>query len=131
MQGSATAFTPDANFLAAETGRGNMPLVALPSASLPYNIAGASLIDENAGPFQQVTTGAGNTTYNTVGVGKPGQRLELEFANDAGGARTITFGANFRPTAATLVGTASKSMLIGFRSNGVKWMEQYRTVAIT
>lgn len=125
MQGSANAFTPDANKLAAFTGKGNPQLVA------PlYVAAGTTTVDEAAGEFQQIVTAVGNSTVNTIGVGLPGQSLVLEIANDAGGARTITLGANIRGTG-NLVGTASKSMLLALRSNGVKWMEVSRTVAIT
>lgn len=130
MQGTANIFTADANMLAQMTGKGNMPLVLVVTPTNPYNIAGTTLLDETAGLFQQLITGAGNTTLNTITVGKPGQQLYLEIANDAGGARTITFGANFRPTAATAVGTASRSMMFQFMSNGVKWMEMSRTTAI-
>lgn len=131
MQGTANIFTADANMLAQMTGKGNLPLVLVVTATNLYNIAGTTLIDETAGQFQQLITGAGNTTINTVTVGKAGQWLELEIANDAGGARTITLGANFRGQG-NVVGVASKSFIIAFRSNGVKWMEQYRsTAAIT
>lgn len=131
MQGSSNAWTADANMLAQLTGKGNLPIPLVVTATNPYNIAGTTLVDETAGLYQQLNTGAGNTTINTVTVGKPGQLLVLEIANDAGAARTVTFGANFRPTAATIVGTASKSMMVGFMSNGVKWMELFRTIAIT
>lgn len=130
MQGSATAFTPDANMLAALTGRGNMPLIPAITPSLPYNIGGTTVIDDDAGMFQQLATGAGNTTLNTDDVGAPGQLLVLEIANDAGGPRTITWGANFRTAAATLVGTASKSAMCAFMSNGVKWLQVSITLVL-
>lgn len=126
MQGPNNIFTADSNKLAAFTGKGSPKLVA-PA----YVAAGTTVVDEDAGEFQRIVTDTGNSTVNTIGVGIPGQSLVLELANDAGGARTITWGANFRPTAATIVGTASKSMLVAFRSNGVKWMELSRTIAIT
>jgi hypothetical protein len=129
MQGSANAFSFDNNMLAALTGKFGA-LIAAITTSLPYNIAGTTVIDDDAGLFQQLTTGAGNTTLNTDDVGVPGQLLILEIANDAGGARTITLGANFRGTG-NIVGTASKSIMIAFMSNGVKWMELFRTAAIT
>lgn len=130
MQGPNNIFQADANMLAAMTGRGAPNLVQVITASNPYNIGGTTLLDENAGMFQQLTTGAGNTTLNTLTVGKPGQALIVEIANDAGGPRTITLGANFRGTG-NVVGTASKSILLEFVSNGVKWMEMSRTAAIT
>lgn len=128
MQGPANSFTADPNMLAQITGKGNIPLVALPSASLPYNVGGTTLVDETAGIFQQLTTGAGNTTLNTVTVGKPGQLLIIEIANDAGGPRTITLGANIRGQG-NIVGTASKSFILALVSNGVKWMEMFRSSA--
>lgn len=122
MQGSANIFQSDPNMLAALTGRvSNLIQAIVPS--LPYNIGGTTVIDDDAGMFQQLQTGAGNTTLNTDDVGIAGQLLVLEIVNDAGGARTITWGANFRMAAATLVGTASKSAMCVFMSNGVKWMQ--------
>lgn len=129
MQGPNNIFTGDANMLAALTGRGSPNLISVITTGNLYNISGTTSIDPVAGMFQQLVTGAGNTTLQSIGVGLPGQLLLLEVANDSGGARTITFGSNFRSTA-TLVGTSSRSMLIEFVSNGVKWMEVGRTVAI-
>lgn len=125
---SSNIFVCDPNILAALSGRGSPNLI---NSSVLYNVGGTTTIDDNAGLFQQITTGTGNTTLNTTDAGLPGQLLILEFANDAGGARTVTFGANFRPVTSTVVGTASKSILIAFMSNGVNWMELFRTTAIT
>ena len=76
-------------------------------------------------------TGAGNTTLDSDEVGVPGQLLIIEIANDAGGARTITLGAKIRGQG-NIVGTASKSIILALMSNGVKWMELFRsTAAIT
>lgn len=113
--------------LTALTGRGAPNLIAPNSL---YTVGGTTTIDDDAGMFQQINTGAGNTTLNTDDAGTPGQLLVLEIANDAGGARTITLGANFRGTG-NIVGTSSKSIMIGFMSNGVKYMELFRTAAIT
>lgn len=131
MLGPMNIFGADANMLAQITGMHPNGLVQAIQPSLPYNIGGTTVIDDDNGIFQQLVTGAGNTTLNTDEVGKAGQLLILEIANDAGGARTITFGGNFRVTAATVVGTASKSILMGFISNGVKYMELFRTTAET
>lgn len=76
------------------------------------------------------TTGAGAITINATTGGVAGQTLELMITNDAGGARTVTFGTNFRSTG-TLTGTASKVMLMEFWSDGTNWIEASRTVAIT
>lgn len=113
--------------LTALTGRGAPNLIAPNSL---YTVGGTTTIDDDAGLFQQINTGAGNTTLNTDDAGTPGQLLVLEIANDAGGGRTITLGGNFRGTG-NIVGTASKSIMIGFMSNGVKYMELFRTAAIT
>ncbi len=123
MQGSANAFTPDANKLAALTNKGSPNLVA-------PTYAATITIDPDAGMFQLITTTSaiGNATLNALSVGKPGAMLELEIANDASSARTITFGTNFRSTG-TVVGTASKSILVSFRSNGTKWMEVARSAS--
>jgi hypothetical protein len=116
--------------LCALTGTGAPNLVPVVSASNLYNIAGTTAVDEDAGMYQQLITGAGNTTIQPLTVGQAGQLLVLEIANDAGLARTVTLGSNIRGTATTLVGTASRSMMLGLMSNGVKWMEIFRTTAI-
>lgn len=75
------------------------------------------------------TTSLGNATINASSPGIEGQIIYLQIANDSGGARTITFGTNFKPSA-TIVGTASKSATIAFISNGVNWWELSRTLVL-
>lgn len=123
MLGNATAWTPDANMLAALTGRGQ------PNLFLPA-YAATMTIDDDAAMFQKIvtTSAVGNATVNVDDPGTPGQLLVLEIANDAGGARTITFGTNVRSTG-TVVGTSSKSILVAFMSNGVTYMEFARSAS--
>jgi hypothetical protein len=123
MQGTKTAFDADPNALAMTTGNWDGP-VNQPT------YAATMTLDPTTGPYLQViTTAIGAATLNAASGGYYGQEWEIEIANDAGGARTITFGTNFRPSA-TVVGTASKSIIVRFRSNGVAWLETHRGVAV-
>lgn len=123
MKGSNNAFTPDSNVLAALTGKGDVPLIN-------PTYAATVQFDPKLGPFQQfLLTGAMTLNAGTL-VGKPGQIIIFEFKSDATG-RTVTFGTGFRSVTATLAGTASKSMMFAVVSNGVSWMELFRTAAIT
>jgi len=54
--------------------------------------------------------------------------LVIQINNDAGGARTITFGTGFRSTG-TVVGTASKAILVSFYWDGLTWNETGRSSA--
>lgn len=124
MDGTNTIFSCDRN-KAAQLLAGiqtNTPVVA------PTYSATISL-DPSQALFQQITTTSaiGNATINASDAGKFGQLLVMEIANDSGGARTITFGTNFRSTG-TLVGTASKSYVLIFFSNGTSWLEASRSV---
>ena len=74
------------------------------------------------------TSGVGNSTLSMLNGGKPGQKLTVQIDNDSGGARTITFGTSFRSTG-TVVGTASKSILVLFESDGTNFLEIARTSA--
>lgn len=123
MNGPANAFSHDFNMIAALTGRCPPNLIA-------PTYAATMTVDDDAGMFQQIntTSAVGNATVNCDDPGSPGQLLILEIANDAGGARTITFGTNFRSTG-TVVGTASKSILVAFMSNGTKYMEIARSAS--
>lgn len=123
MQGTANAFTPDANVLATMTGKKGATQMA------PTYGATTSL-DWERGLFRRVTTTSaiGNSTINAPTVAPDGTEWTVEIANDAGGARTITFGTNFRATA-TVGGTASKSIFVKFISNGVIWIEAWRSTA--
>jgi hypothetical protein len=130
MATNNTAFSPNADMVAQITGSG----AAVPGTTVAtYAIAGNTDISAimQYSRFVQMTTGAGNTTVITSAVLKPGALLTVQVTNDAAAARTITFGTGFR-TNATLVGTNSKTLLIGFISDGVTLNELCRTVgAIT
>lgn len=83
--------------------------------------------------LQQKTTtinATGNSTINATTPGMIGQELKILITNDATSGKVITFGTNFK-SSGTLTGTASKSALISFISDGVNWYEQFRTLAIT
>ena len=75
------------------------------------------------------TSAVGNATLNASSGGTFGQNLVVLIANDSGGARTITFGTNFRPTG-TVVGTGSKTISVEFQSNGVSFFETGRSTAV-
>lgn len=86
-------------------------------------------IDPSRGLYQKVSTTAavGNATLTISDKGRWGEYIDIEIANDAGGARTITFGTGFTAATSTLVGTISKSAVISFRSNSSTWVEAYRS----
>jgi len=58
-----------------------------------------------------------------------GDTLVLNLANDAGGARTITFGTGLTAPLGTIVGIASKTASITFKHNGTGFIETGRSVA--
>ena len=103
----------------------NVPVV-VPTYANPVPLA----TDPTQPGFVDVTTtaGVGNATINASTGGNEGDLLVIRINNDAGAARTVTFGTNFRPTA-TVVGTASKAITVWFISNGVAWVEAFRGVA--
>lgn len=72
------------------------------------------------------TSAVGNATVTTNVGANPGGRLVIQVNNDASGNRTITFGTGFRPEA-TIVGTASKALLVEFVSDGTTWNEVARS----
>jgi hypothetical protein len=112
----------NADPLAQLSGSGNS-IVYLPA------YATSLALDPTQGALCQViTTAAGNSTFTASSLGKFGQNWTIEVANDAGGARTITFSTGFRATA-TVVGTASKSILVEFVSDGTVWKESGRSAA--
>lgn len=119
MQGTANAFTPDANKLAALTGKGSPNLIAPAYAA-------AITVDPEAGLFQLFTL-TGDATLNALSPGKPGQMLVIEIAA-SGATRTATFGTSFRKTG-TAAPTIGTSILVTFISNGTSWMESCRTSA--
>ncbi len=88
-------------------------------------------LDVSKSLIQKTTTvnATGNATINASAGGMPGQELKILIVNDGTSGKTITFGTHFK-SSGTLTGTASKSALISFISDGVNWYEQFRTLAI-
>lgn len=72
------------------------------------------------------TNAVGNSTF-TITAAKAGTPLYLIIINDATANRTITFGAGFKVTTATLVGTASKQWIVHFISDGTTFDEVSRS----
>jgi polygalacturonase len=70
-------------------------------------------------------TATGNSTFNASN-GIAGMEATFIIAND-GVARTITFGANFKPVS-TLVGIINKTSTIKFSYDGANWWEVSRVV---
>lgn len=80
--------------------------------------------------FKTTTVHAtGSVTFNATGTGVTDQELTIIIVNDATGAKTITFGTNFK-SIGTLVGTVSKQATIRFISDGTNWIEVGRTLVI-
>jgi hypothetical protein len=125
MDGTNTIFSCDRN-KAAQLLAG--PGTVTPPVTPVY--AAAMTVHSGQGLYQKIvtTSAVGNATVNITYLGKFGELMVLEIANDAGGARTITFGTNFRSTG-TVVGTASKSIIVGFFSDGAGWKEAFRSAA--
>jgi hypothetical protein len=88
-------------------------------------------LDVTSGNLHKTTTvdATGNATINASGVGVAGQSITLLITNDATAPKTITFGTNF-VSSGPLVGTASKSALITFWSDGTSWYESARTTGL-
>jgi len=81
-------------------------------------------VDMNDGNVFTVTA-TGNSTFNASN-GIAGMEATFIIAND-GVARTITFGANFKPVS-TLVGIINKTSTIKFSYDGTNWWEVSRVV---
>lgn len=64
----------------------------------------------------------GDATINASGAGVAGQTIDIWMDNDAT-PRTVTFGTNFK-SQGTWTGTASKTMIITFASDGTTWVER-------
>ena len=121
-----TVFSVNPDFLAMLTGTG--AVVANAQANPTY----AATI--NTDPSQTLVVDVitnptvGNATINALTGGRMGQQLTFIIENDSGGARTITFGTNLRATG-TVVGTASKAIIVDFISNGTAFIETGRSSA--
>lgn len=123
MSQGNTIYNLNDDLIAQTTGSGvPVPYVPTYAASITIDVGSTSYANI-------VTTSAvGNASVLASSGGLPGQRLTVIIANDAGGARTITFSTNFRATG-TVVGTASKVIAVGFISDGSKFIEQSRSVS--
>ncbi len=93
--------------------------------------ASPTSVDVTLGNAFKVTTvnATGSVTFNATAGGTAGQWLEFTIVNDATSGKTITWGTNFSSNG-TLVGTISKVATIGFKSDGTKWYEKYRTLVL-
>lgn len=122
-----TAFSPNADMTAQITGSGQ----PVPGTLAPTYVASGST-DITAilqySRYVEITTATGNSTVISSFVSTDGGRLVISIANDASGARTITFGTGFRSTG-TVVGTASKVILVEFVSDGSTWNELCRSAS--
>lgn len=121
-----TAFSPNADKVAQITGSG----VAIPTNITPTYAATIALDSILIGSnfVLVVTTSLGAATLTTGYVPNAGAQASIQINNDAGGARTITFGTGFRSTG-TVTGTQSKAILVTFTSDGTTWNEDGRTSA--
>jgi hypothetical protein len=137
MSATNTIYRLNADPIAQITGTGNA-LAGFPS-SVGSGFAPTYAASIDIGPLLHytrwiniVTTSAvGNATLTCSVIKNPGSIIVVQINNDAGGARTITLSTGFRFSAATLVGTASKIMLVTFVSDGLTYNEISRTVAET
>lgn len=99
-------------------------------AALAPTPGGTVTIDLTTGAKVAAWTAAETETVNCSGDQKVGQEITLLITNDAGAARTITFGTGFKP-ASTLVGTENKTAAVSFVSNGTSFYETGRITEIT
>lgn len=122
-----TAFSPNPDLTCQLTGSGQ----SVPGAVAATYVASGST-DITAllqySRFVLITTATGNSSVISSFVPASGAILNIQIANDSGGARTITFSTGFRATA-TVVGTASKIILVQFVSDGTTWNEVARSSA--
>lgn len=88
-------------------------------------------LDVTLGNLHKTTTvnATGNATINASAAGIAGQHMWILITNDATSGKVITFGTNFLTTG-TITGTASKSAVIHFISDGVSWFEVSRTLGL-
>jgi hypothetical protein len=90
--------------------------------------APAITLETTAGDVHKTTTSnaVGNATINAATGGLPGQHMWVIIVNDQLGAKTISFGNNFK-SAGVLTGTPGKSTALQFISDGTVWYEVART----
>jgi hypothetical protein len=128
-----TAFSPNPDLVAQVTGSGQ-PAPGAGSTGLAPTYASSI---ELAPTLQfsrfiaiNTTSAVGNATLTAAYVPQAGARLVIQINNDASAARTITFSTGFRTTG-TVVGTASKAIVVTFCSDGTTFNEASRTTALT
>lgn len=88
-------------------------------------------LDVTLAALHKTTTvhATGDATINASAAGTAGMRLWVLIVNDGTGAKTITFGTNFRASA-TVVGTVSKAAVVMFISDGTAWFEVSRSLVL-
>lgn len=128
-----TPYTPDSDIVAQISGTGNKSpgYTGASTVGAGFSPVYASTIE--LAPFLQksrfilitTTSAVGAATITAAFVAPAGCQLNVQIANDAGGARTITFGTGFRPVS-TVVGTASEIFVVEFVSDGITWNESGR-----
>lgn len=124
-----TAFSPNPDLVAQVTGSGQPAPGAGTTGLAPTyasSIELAPTLQYSRFVAINTTSGVGNATITAAYVAQAGARLVVQINNDAGGARTITFSTGFRVTG-TVVGTASKAIVVIFCSDGTTWNEASRT----
>lgn len=87
--------------------------------------------DSEAGNIFKTTTinATGNSTINAASAAAPNW-LAVVVVNDATSGKTITFGTGFK-SSGVLVGTASKTAIVFFISDGSSFLEVARTTGLT
>jgi len=126
-----TAFSPNPDLVAQITGSG-VPAPGAGTTGLAPTYASsielAPTLQYSRFVAINTTSAVGNATITAAYVPQAGARLVVQTNNDASGARTITFSTGFRPTG-TVVGTASKAILVEFTSDGTTWNETARSAS--
>jgi hypothetical protein len=126
-----TAFSPNPDFTAQITGSG-VTVAGVSGTGIAPTYASsielASYLQSTRFIVINTTSAVGNATLTAAYVPQAGARLVIQTNNDASGARTITFSTGFRPTG-TVVGTASKAILVEFTSDGTTWNETARSAS--
>jgi hypothetical protein len=129
-----TPFTVDADLVAQASGTGRPSPGYNGSAAIGSGVTPVYAASIELAPFLQKsrfiiinTTALGAATItNAFAPPAPGcGDLVVQINNDAGAARTITFGTGFRAVS-TVVGTASKAYLVSFYWDGLTWNETGR-----
>lgn len=131
-----TPFTPDHDKVAQLTGTGRPTPGFNGSTTIGAGFTPVYAASIDIAPFlvkssfvNITTTALGNATITCSNIPPAGAVCNIQIFNDAGGARTITFGTGFRASG-TIVGTASRLATIEFISDGTTFNEFGRTLVI-